>query len=139
MMIGGGLVACETALFLERKGKNVTVVEILDDILATGEHCRNNDEELRKMIGESGVRVLTGTKATEIGVDFVTAVDKEGNEIKLACDTVVIAVGFRSAHWLEECLKKFMDEEDLAVIGDAVRPDKIYTAVHEGFHAVRRL
>ena len=35
-MSGGGLVGCETALWLAQMGKDVTVVEMLDDVLTSG-------------------------------------------------------------------------------------------------------
>lgn len=36
VMSGGGLVGCETALWLAQMGKDVTVVEMLDDVLTSG-------------------------------------------------------------------------------------------------------
>jgi len=38
-VIGAGLVGCEVAIMLEREGKNVTLIEMLDEILMTGRTC----------------------------------------------------------------------------------------------------
>ena len=53
----------------------------------------------------------------------------------LECDTVLNAVGFRPNNQLEDLLDEKYDE--VAVIGDAVAPRKILTAIHEGYHAIR--
>ena len=50
----------------------------------------------------------------------------------IQCST---AAGFRSNNTLEEALEELCD--DVSIIGDAVAPSKILTAVHEGYHAIR--
>jgi 2-enoate reductase len=49
--------------------------------------------------------------------------------------TVVIATGLKSTNELENQLVGKV--KDLTVIGDAVRPRKVLSAVHEGYHAIR--
>lgn len=136
VVIGGGLVGCETALHLKEKAEQVTIVEMLDDILAVAQHCQNNDAELRKMIAESGIVLKVKTKTTRINGTSVEICGSDGKTETVPCDNVVIAAGFRTNHQLEQELKEFLGER-LSVIGDAVAPRKIYTAVHEGFHAIR--
>ena len=48
---------------------------------------------------------------------------------------VLNAVGFIPNNQLEDLLDEKYDE--VAVIGDAVAPRKILTAIHEGYHAIR--
>ncbi|MCI7301725.1 MAG: NAD(P)/FAD-dependent oxidoreductase [Clostridiales Family XIII bacterium] len=136
VVIGGGLVGCEVALHLNEEAGQVTIVEMLDDILAVAQHCQNNDAELRKMIADSNINVLVKTKTTCITDDYVEVCGPDGVSQKIPCDNVIIAAGFRTNHQLEEELKELL-EDHLLVIGDAVAPRKIYTAVHEGFHAAR--
>lgn len=136
IVIGGGLVGCETALHLKEQADQVMIVEMLDDILAVAQHCQNNDAELRKMISESGIVLKVRTKTTRITEDAVEICDADGKIETIACDNVVIAAGFRTNHVLEQKLKEFLGDR-LFVIGDAVAPRKIYTAVHEGFHVAR--
>ena len=45
------------------------------------------------------------------------------------------AAGFRANNQLEELLEA--NYKDVTVIGDAIGPRKILTAVHEGYHAIR--
>lgn len=137
VVIGGGLVGCETALHINETAEHVTIVEMLDGILATASHCQNNDAELRKMMTESGINVLDRTRTSKITENHVEVIRPDGKTEELLCDTVVIAAGFRTDHSLENELH--MAGRNVAVIGDAVSPRKIYTAVHEGFHAARLL
>lgn len=135
VVIGGGHVGCETALHLKQTGAaEVTIVEMLDDILATAVFAHNISLRIRNMIAGSGIKVITGATVTEIlksGVVYA----KDGSEVKLDCDTVVIAVGLTSDNNLEKALEGKV--KDLAVIGDAVNARKVISAVHEGFHAAR--
>lgn len=147
VVIGGGLVGCETALHINETAENVTIVEMLDRILATAVHCQNNDAELHKMIAESGITLMEGTRTNKIEEGKVEVTRPDGTVETVPCDTVVIAAGFRTNHTFEEELRKElqkMNDESgsnthLHVIGDAVAPRKIYTAVHEGFHTARLL
>lgn len=133
VVIGGGLVGCETAADLQEKCETVTIIEMLNDILLTADHSKNNDQSLRDMIKARGINIIAPAKVMSIEEDGVTYM-KDGNTCKLLCDTVVIAAGYKSNNELEEDLE---DKVDLSVIGDANSPRKIMTAVHEGFHAIR--
>jgi 2-enoate reductase len=137
VIIGGGLVGCETALFLEQQGKDVTVLEIMDDILMVGEECLNNHQCLVDMIKASRVNVITGVKIKCIMADSVTYECKDGQSITTPCDTTIVAVGFRS---LDKLGKELVSMGiSLDVVGDANKPGKIINATDEAYHAIRRL
>lgn len=133
IVIGGGLVGCETAADLKGKAENVTIIEMLDDILLTADHSKNNDQSLRDLIKAKDINIIAPARVTLIEEDGVTYI-KDGETYKVPCDTVVIAAGYKSNNELEAALE---DKVDLSVIGDASAPRKIMTAVHEGFHAIR--
>ena len=134
VVIGGGLVGCETAAYMKETAEEVTIVEMLDDILAMCDHCLNNDQALRTMIAERQIGIAAGAKVKEI-TDRSVIYEKDGQEHEISCDTVIIAAGYRSNNRLEDELDGKVKE--LAVIGDAQAPRKILTAVHEGYHAIR--
>lgn len=134
VIIGGGLAGTEAACDIAANAESVTVVEMLPDILAAAAHCLNNDQHLKRMVKDRGVKVEAGAKVTRITPDSVTF-ERDGKKITLECDTVLNAVGFKPNNQLEELLEEMYD--DVAVIGDAVVPRKILTAVHEGYHAIR--
>jgi 2-enoate reductase len=134
VVIGGGLVGCETAAYMKETAEEVTIVEMLDDILAISEHCLNNDQALRTIIRDRNIGVVGNAKVTKIAADSITYT-KDGQELNLECDTVIIAAGYRPNNQLESALEDKV--EDLTVIGDAEAPRKILTAVHEGYHTIR--
>jgi len=134
VVIGGGLVGCETALHIKETSEKVVIIEMLGDILLTADHSLNNDQKLRVMVEESGIEKCVNAKVSSIGIDYVEY-EKDGKISKIECDTVVIAAGYKSNNELAQALEGKV--RDLSVIGDSVAPRKILTAVHEGFHAIR--
>lgn len=136
VIIGGGLVGCETAVHVSKQAKTVTILEMQPEILYRVPHPRNNDQKLKQMLKDAAVKAVTGVCVKEILEDKVTF--QQGNDIKaIPCDTVIIAAGFKTDPMLEEEL----EQAGISVqsIGDAVKPRKVYDAVHEGFHAARLL
>ncbi len=66
-MIGGGLVGCETALYLRQKGSDVTIVEALDTLLkVNGPLCHANKEMLTALIPYKGIQTLTVFQSRQI-------------------------------------------------------------------------
>ena len=135
VIIGAGLAGSEAACDLAGQGKNTVLIEMLPDILALANHCLNNDQHLRNMIKDRGVNVVTGAKVTKITDDSITY-EKDSEVHTVSCDTVLNAAGFKPNNQLEDLLEEEYDDK-VVVIGDAVAPRKILTAIHEGYHAIR--
>ncbi|CAJ1225561.1 2-enoate reductase [Levilactobacillus zymae] len=133
VVIGGGLVGCETALDMSAQSDDVTIVEMLDDILLTADHSKNNDLSLRDHLTAAGVKIMTGAKIKTITDSSIT-LSVAGKDTTLPCDTAIIAAGYSSVDDLEGPLA---DKVDLTVVGDAEKPRKIIDAVHEAYHAIR--
>ncbi len=134
VIIGGGLAGTEAACDIAAKADKVVIIEMLADILASAGHCLNNDQHLRKMVAERNVEVIASAKVTGINPDSVTY-EKDGEVFTIACDTILNAAGFKPNDQLETLLEQ--EYEEVNVIGDAVKPSKILTAIHEGYHAIR--
>lgn len=81
VIIGGGLVGCETALYMEELAEHVTVVEMLDDILKTVVHSKNNDLSLRHRIAATDIELLTSASVQEIQEECVVVM-YDGKEKK---------------------------------------------------------
>jgi alanine dehydrogenase len=62
VVIGGGLVGCETAAYVKETSSQVTIIEMLDDILLVANHCRNNDQNLRDMLAERKIAIAAPAK-----------------------------------------------------------------------------
>jgi 2-enoate reductase len=132
VMIGGGLVGCETALYLRKKGSNVTIVEALDKILeVNGPLCHANKEMLTALILYKGVRTLTGSKATAYDGQTLTVYKTKDGKEEFPADTVVLAVGYTSINALYDTLKN--EIPDIHLIGDARKVSNIMYAIWDAY------
>jgi 2,4-dienoyl-CoA reductase (NADPH2) len=163
VIVGGGAVGLETALFLARKGtidaetlyflmfNRAEDFETLNSLLYRGLKKVMVVEMLKKLgqdigistrwtiiqdISRLGVRTMTNTRATEV-TDKGLVVEREGNETFLSADTVVMAAGAKSVNALYEKIKDRVPE--VYLIGDARTPRKALEAVAEGFEAGRTI
>ena len=134
VIIGGGLAGTEAACDIAPNAESVTIVEMMPDILYTAAHCLNNDQQLRNMVRDRGVKVKADAKVINITSDRITY-EKDGESFSIPYDTIFNAAGFKSSNELEDPLEGFYD--NVTVIGDAVSPRKILNAVHEAYHAIR--
>ena len=130
-VIGGGLVGCETAEHLQKQGKQVTVIEMLDDIAGKMVYAQRTILEAR--LKAAGVTIFTGAKCKEITDDGVTVIAKSGEKLNIEAGTVIIAIGDRPNKALEYELKGVVHELHMA--GDCVQPEGIAEAVAGGHKA----
>lgn len=131
VVVGGGSVGVETAEYLTWYGSNVTIVEMLDDILIGCE--RETMLMHRKAVKEEHMKVYKGAKVCEIGADSVT-IEKKGRKIVLEdIDTVVIAAGSRPVNTLQTELEE--TGIPVRVIGDSKKVRNGLHAIYEGYMA----
>ena len=134
VVIGGGLVGCETAVYLAQNGKGVTVVEMLDEIIS--DMVEANRQYLFKMLAESGVNVLTNTPLSRVTDDGVTVTNKvQRYEAELNADTVVLALGLEPERGLIATLRG--KAQEFYIIGDCEKPANVMDAVWSAFNTMR--
>lgn len=138
VVIGGGLVGCETALQLDQNDSvdKVVMIEALDAVLKTAKHFGSNDHSLHDMLDASNIEIITSGKVTNI-TDTGICYEKDGVKQEIQCDTVVMAVGYRANNSLEDEI--WDGVYNVRTVGDAIAARKVINAVHEGFHAARVL
>jgi 2,4-dienoyl-CoA reductase-like NADH-dependent reductase (Old Yellow Enzyme family)/thioredoxin reductase len=129
-VIGGNGVGLDTALFLREKGKNVTILEMRDDLgseLNFLLHWHMTD-----LIEEQGVEVCTGHKVVGVSDEGVTA-RVDGKTVNIECDDVVAAVGFEPVD--AEGLAQALRDEGLQVvaIGSCVDTGRLLEAIRGAF------
>lgn len=132
-VVGGGLVGCETALYLAQKGKKVTIIEILDDVMR--DVFEANRMHLIKLLADHDVKILTQNRVLEIRDEGIIITNKRDGESALGADSIVLATGLKSDRKLFEALKDKMPE--VYAIGDCVEPRKLINAIWEGFRTAR--
>jgi len=131
VVIGGGSVGLETAELLVDQGKNVTVIEMLEEILADMSPVLKGG--LLNRISKSPIKVFTCEKVMEIK-DHVVITDKQTID---KVDTIILSVGYKANNSLITQLQE--SNVDFKVIGDAIKPRKIYNAIKEGFEIAYNL
>jgi len=95
LIVGGGIIGCEFACMMQPFGVEVTVVEMLGNLLPTLD--AHLGAELEKTLSARGIKCFTGTKVESLDAagDGVTARLSGGQEI--AADKLLVAIG-RSAN-----------------------------------------
>jgi 2,4-dienoyl-CoA reductase (NADPH2) len=163
VIIGGGAVGVETALFLGEKGtlsaeavkfllinraedpkdlyrmaikgsKEIVVIEMVDKMgRDIGKTTRWG---IFQELHRHGVRTKTATKALQITADGVK-VETNGKVEEIPADTVVLAAGAVSYNPLQETLEQA--GIPCKIVGDAQQVGLAFDAVHQGFAAGRSL
>ncbi|MBS1332541.1 MAG: FAD-dependent oxidoreductase, partial [Christensenellaceae bacterium] len=136
LILGGGLVGCETAEFLAEQGREVVILE-LRDALAPDMETRTRIfmlDSLRQL----GVETLLNTEVLALSHGCARVRDKLRGERDLeGFDTLIMAFGYRSRSLLFRQLAAA--SLPAAAVGDCVRPGKVITAVRQGFLAAYSL
>lgn len=137
VIVGGGLVGCETALWLNQQGKKVIIVEALDKILAlNGPLCHANSEMLEKLIPYNNIEVVTKAKVTEYK-DGILKMQTEKVEKEIKCDSVILSVGYREENSLYNELE--FEIPEIYIMGDARRVANIMYGIWDAFEVASHI
>jgi NADPH-dependent 2,4-dienoyl-CoA reductase/sulfur reductase-like enzyme len=134
-IIGGGTVGCETAEFLAKKGKMVTILSRSNDLALDMED--GSRHLLKKRLQDAEVKVAYGVNIVRITSSGLLFHDDKGVEQELISQLIVVARGSTSNRTGFEYLKS--KAEEFYMIGDCVAPRGILEAIHEGAHLGRRI
>ena len=134
-VMGGGLVGCETALFLAETGREVTIIEMQKDI-APEANWMHKVGMLQAFGQQKNLHIRTGLRCTAVTEEGVEAVDAEGNQVVIPAESKVYAFGQRSLS-----VEQLMLPEIPFVrhIGDCKQVGKTNGAIFDGYHAAMDL
>jgi pyruvate/2-oxoglutarate dehydrogenase complex dihydrolipoamide dehydrogenase (E3) component len=131
VILGGGLVGCESAVHLAQEGKDVTVVEMMKDV-AVDANVRQRPI-LLDMLAKLGVNVETRMKGVKITDKGLVSTGENGKEVLFEADTVVCSVGQCA---LRQVVNDLLDAApEVVQVGDCVKPQKVTEALYRGYHA----
>jgi NADPH-dependent 2,4-dienoyl-CoA reductase/sulfur reductase-like enzyme len=132
VIIGGGLVGLELAIHLGDMGRDVAVIEMLDEISDSGNtiHAIAVHSQLERL----HIPVALSTKAVEINETGLVSEGREGRKLYPA-DTVIYASGQRPLWETVQALKFCAPE--IHIIGDCRAPRVIAEATREAYYAAR--
>jgi 2,4-dienoyl-CoA reductase-like NADH-dependent reductase (Old Yellow Enzyme family)/NADPH-dependent 2,4-dienoyl-CoA reductase/sulfur reductase-like enzyme len=135
VIVGGGLLGCETALFLTGQGRRVTIVEILDR-LGDPTYVHYNTPLVEAIDNSPNIAYRLGTKCVEITSNGIV-VEKDGKIEELLTDSVVFTVGQMPEMETVESLRDCADE--FYSVGDCVKPQRIAEATRTGFFSAMNI
>ena len=137
VVIGGGLVGCETALGYAQEGREVTIVEALPNILSAGVPVpESNQQMLEDLLEEAKVHIRTGSRLVQVNEDSVVIATAQGEEM-LPTDGVILAAGFRPRPSLASALTGSGIE--VYQVGDGSKVGSVMTAVATAYTVARAL
>lgn len=137
VVIGGGLVGAETALYFGQAGREVAILEQLDKIVPQDEPL--SQIALGVELEAAKVKVRTNAKVVDIGKDGATYEDHDGSRHEAAADTVIAALGLGARKAAVAEFDGICGDGSTYVIGDAVKGRKIYDCFHEAWKAARKI
>ena len=135
-VIGGGMVGCETAEYLAARGCKVSVIEMMDKI-AAGESTTILPTLLENY-KTYGVEQYPSHKVKEFRMDAVVCENKDGAEVTIPCDHIVLAMGARSNEFDAAALEAA--NIPVYAIGDAAgKAADISNAIRTGYDTACQL
>jgi 2-enoate reductase len=138
LVLGGGLIGCETALWLAQQGKKVTVAEILPELLIAGIPVQHmNRLMLLNLLKFYNVQAILNSSLLEVTDQGVILIDKDFQRKPLQVDTVILAVGLKSDRTLYQALRTQVP--DLYLIGDSRRAQNVMNAIWDAYEVARAI
>jgi pyruvate/2-oxoglutarate dehydrogenase complex dihydrolipoamide dehydrogenase (E3) component len=137
VVIGGGEVGVETALYIAKQGHDTTVVEMRDRLSAdsTAIHYYSMFKEAWE--AEPNFHGITGVKVARIGDGFVAYTDKDGVEHSIEADSVVMCAGRVPRE--QEALSFYGCAPEYYTIGDCKKPASVQQGNRHAWSVANRI
>ena len=132
VIVGGGLTGCEIAYDLYLQGKQPTIVEMKDDLIAVSGVCLTNSSYLRDFFKTNQVPVYLETSLGEIRDGSVTVTRKDGTRQELPADSVILSVGYRPAPLAAK-------GRHIHIVGDARKVGNLRTVIWRAWDVCMKL
>ncbi len=138
LVLGGGLIGCETGLWLAQQGKKVTIIEVLNDLLTAGIPVQHmNRLMLLDLLKFYRVEVFTNTSLSEITGNGNLLLNRNGQTMDFSADSIVVAVGLKSDQKLYRSLRG--QNSNLFPIGDSRKSQNIMSAIWDAYEVARMI
>lgn len=135
VILGGGMTGCEAAIGYAKKGKNVTIVEMQDEVVKEAGYMQKSAVVMQ--LKQYQVHVMTKTKCLEVMPGAVRCMGEEEKETILSSDCVILATGLIPK--TEEALALMEASEDGLCIGDCHKTGFVLQANRGGYDAAMNL
>ena len=131
VVLGGGLVGCETGLYLAELGHEVDIIEMQAELAPEANWMHK--VAMMQIFAQASATPYTGWRVSRIEENGVCAVNADGEERFFPADSIVYAMGMRPNNALSAKLTH--SAEFVRSVGDCVRARKARHAMMEGFWA----
>jgi len=142
LIIGGGMIGCETAEYMSKAGDNplvgetaVTLVEMADSI--ANDTSPENRVVLLERLRKQRVEVRVKTKVKEFFEDGVVVEHGGQDETIAGVDRIVLCLGTKAVDRLSAELREKVGE--VFTIGDSKKARSILEAIHEARDVARAI
>ena len=137
VILGGELVACDTAEFLADKGKKVIMLKRSPRMAMKVSPAER--QVLLYRLGSKGVVMLTGVKYEKITNEGLVITDKHGKTLAIKADNIILATGAKPNLSLAQELKSRGIIKSLHMIGDCAEPARIAEAIQSAARIAREI
>ena len=133
-VVGGGLTGCEIAYELALQGKDVTIVEMKDDLVSQKGVCLANSSYLREWFAWKQVPVYLETTLREVKDGSIVCAAKDGSAVEIPCDTVISSAGYISTPLVEE-----KGHKNVQLVGDCLRVGNLRSVVWRAYETAMKI
>lgn len=130
VILGGGLVGSEVGIYLDQIGKDVTIVEMREDWAMDAYFMHKN--AMKMYVRESDIKICCNTTAKKVTDKGLLCVDKDGKEVEIEADTILLAAGFKPDRDVRDDF--YNTAERVFMVGDAVKAGRVVDAVTQGYY-----
>lgn len=137
LVVGGGMVGCETAEYLAERGHEVAVIEMKDEIAA--DVVPENRKYMFENFRRNHVMLHPGAKVGQFYTDGVDYTMSDGSAGSLrGFDNVILAMGTRKYDPLSEAAASSVKE--VIIIGEALKsPGNAVIVTKDAFEAAKEI
>ena len=128
VILGGGLVGTECAIYLDGLGKDVTVLEMKDDWAADAYFMHRN--AMKIYIDGSRIQIRTRTTAKAITEQGVLCAGPDG-EVLAEADTILLAAGMKPDRAAVDAF--YNTAPRVFQVGDCIQTGRVVDAVGMGY------
>ena len=126
--------ATEADRQLALQGKDVTIVEMKDDLVSQKGVCLANSSYLREWFAWKQVPVYLETTLREVKDGSIVCAAKDGTSVEIPCDTVISSAGYISTPLVEE-----KGHKNVQLVGDCLRVGNLRSVVWRAYEAAMKI
>ena len=131
VLIGGGEIGVETALYLCELGKQVTVLEMLPELIMDAPHAHYKNMVINYWRHQPNFHSRTGVTVTAVDPDGVRFLNEKGEEEKILCGDVLLSIGSRPLQ--DEAMAFFGSAPRCFMVGDCDTVGNVQKAMRSAF------